>query len=123
MPMVSARTGPSPDESRKARRETVRRPGWIALGRGTPLLECTVWDESERGARLVINGAGHAPDAFYLYLSLDFSSRRHCRVAWRSDRQLGVEFIPEPADRQSASKAGADDAPFQPRKGSSTGNR
>jgi hypothetical protein len=121
--MVNPRTRLSPDELRKARREMVRRPGWIALGRGTPLLECTVWDESERGARLVISGAWHAPDAFYLYLSLDFSSRRHCRVAWRSDRQLGVEFIPEPSDRPPAHKAGVDDAPFQPRKGSSTGNR
>jgi hypothetical protein len=95
--MVSAPTEPSLDDLRKKPRDTVQRPGWIALGKGTKLLECIVWDESESGARLDIQGAGHAPDEFYLYLSLDFMSRRRCRVAWRSERQLGVEYVPEPA--------------------------
>lgn len=95
--MVGAPTKPSVDDLRKTPRDTVQRPGWIALGKGTKLLECTVWDESESGARLVIQGAGHAPDEFYLYLSLDFMSRRRCRVAWRSEQQIGVEYVPEPA--------------------------
>jgi hypothetical protein len=95
--MVNAPADTSVNDSRKAERSTVQRPGWIALGKGTKLLECTVWDESETGARLVIQGAGHAPDEFYLYLSLDFMSRRRCRVAWRSEQQIGVEYVPEPA--------------------------
>ena len=95
--MVRAHTEPSPDDLRKEPRAVVQRTGWIALGKGMQLLECTVWDESERGARLVIQGAGHAPDEFYLYLSLDFMSRRRCRVAWRSKNQLGVAFVFEPA--------------------------
>lgn len=84
------------------------RPGWIALGKGMQLLECTVWDESENGARLVIGGAAHAPDEFYLYLSLDFMSRRRCRVAWRSDTQIGVEFL---RDDAPPAERGADDGP------------
>ncbi len=94
--MASASTEPSLDELRKEPRVAAHRPGWIALAKGTKLLECTVWDESENGARLVIAGAGHAPDEFYLYLSLDFMSRRRCRVAWRSDTQIGVEYLREP---------------------------
>ena len=107
--MVSAQTKPSSDELRKEPRAVVHRPGWIALGKGMQLLECTVWDESENGARLVIQGAGHAPDEFYLYLSLDFMSRRRCRVAWRSEREIGVEFVPEPA--RPIKRNDADDIP------------
>lgn len=95
--MASASTDRSLDELRKEPRAVVHRPGWIALAKGMKLLECTVWDESENGARLVFHGAAQIPDEFYLYLSLDFTSRRHCRVAWRSDKQVGVKFLREPA--------------------------
>ena len=118
--MASLRKKTPGDDLRKAPRETVRRPGWIALGRGTPLLECTVWDESASGARLVIAGAEHAPDEFYLYFSLDFTSRRRCRIAWRTPNQIGVAFVPEP-DRSSG--PGAETEAFQLRKGSSTSSR
>ncbi len=107
--MINARTQAPTDDLRKGARVTVHRPGWIALGKGTQLLECTVWDESENGARLIIAGAGHAPDEFYLYLSLDFMSRRRCRVAWRSERQIGVEFVSEPPCPPK--RENADDAP------------
>jgi len=94
--MASAGTNSPMDELRREPRAVVQRPGWIALGKGMKLLECTVWDESENGARLGIAGAGQLPDEFYLYFSLDFMSRRHCRVVWRSDKQAGVKFLREP---------------------------
>jgi hypothetical protein len=95
--MPRADTKPSSDEARKEARAVVHRPGWIALGKGTQLLECSVWDESENGARLAIHSSHQVPDEFYLYLSMDFTSRRRCRIAWRSDKQVGVEFLNEPA--------------------------
>jgi len=33
------------------------------------------------------------PDTFHIYMTLNFSSRRQCRVVWRSDKQIGVEFL------------------------------
>jgi hypothetical protein len=33
------------------------------------------------------------PDVFHLYMTLDFASRRRCRVVWRSKTQIGVKFL------------------------------
>jgi hypothetical protein len=57
------------------------------------LRECTVWDESQSGARLVVDAPETIPDVFHIFMTLDFSSRRQCRVVWRGYRQLGVEFL------------------------------
>lgn len=83
---------PPPSEARTASRTTVRRIGWLTKTKGESLRECVVFDESEKGARLVVDTPNEIPDTFYLYLSLDFSSRRRCRVAWRSATQIGVEY-------------------------------
>ena len=52
-----------------------------------------VWDESKTGARLVVNAMDAFPDTFHIYMSMDFTSRRHCRVVWRSNNQIGVQFL------------------------------
>jgi hypothetical protein len=74
-------------------RVTVRRCGWLSPTKGEQLQECVVLDESKKGARLAVNAPSGIPDKFYIYMSLESTSRRHCRVAWRSDQQLGVEFL------------------------------
>ncbi len=33
------------------------------------------------------------PDEFILALSSDGAARRRCRVAWRTENQIGVEFL------------------------------
>jgi hypothetical protein len=81
-------------ESRKDARATVRRIGWLARAKGEQIRECTVWDESSSGARLIVDAADEIPETFYLYPTLDFMSRRRCRVVWRSERQIGIEFLP-----------------------------
>lgn len=83
---------------RKDSRTPARRPGWIAVTKGAPLRECFVWDESNSGARITVDRTADIPEVFFLYFSLDFSSRRKCRIAWRSDHQIGVEFVSESAD-------------------------
>jgi PilZ domain len=80
-------------EGRKTERALVRRCGWYVGSIGQRLRECTVWDESENGARLVVDHAETMPDLFHIYMTLDFSSRRRCRVVWRSNSQIGVEFL------------------------------
>jgi len=66
---------------------------WYVSSIGQQLRECTVWDESETGARLVVDAPETIPDIFHIYMTLDFSSRRRCRVVWRANTQIGVEFL------------------------------
>jgi hypothetical protein len=84
---------PKPD-SRNASRSPVRRIGWLSRVKGEQIRECTVWDESATGMRLIVDAPDEIPESFYLYPTLDFMSRRHCRVVWRSENPFGVEFLP-----------------------------
>ncbi len=80
-------------DSRRTSRAAVRRIGWLSRMRGEQVRECLVWDESETGMRIVVNAPDEIPDTFYVYTSLDSASRRQCRAIWRSDGQIGVEFL------------------------------
>ena len=82
-----------PRNERADPRAIVRRCGWISRTKGEQLRECVVWDESRTGARLVVDAPSEMPDEFYIYMSLESTSRRRCRVAWRADKQIGVEFV------------------------------
>jgi hypothetical protein len=83
----------TPTDARSNPRAIVRRCGWFVGSVGEQLRECTVWDESKTGARLVVNAPETIPDTFHIYMTLNFSSRRRCRVVWRSSNQIGVEFL------------------------------
>lgn len=80
-------------DSRHDPRTVVRRCGWLSRTKGEQLRECIVWDESAAGACLMASDTGEIPDDFYIYMSLEFTSRRRCRVAWRTDKLLGVRFV------------------------------
>ena len=80
-------------DERMERRITIRRFGWLSCTKGEQLQECIVWDESTSGARLVVTTTREIPDEFHILMSFNFTSRRRCRVAWRSDTQLGVKFL------------------------------
>jgi hypothetical protein len=84
---------PAPEDARSSPRALVRRSGWFVGAVGQQLRECTVWDESQTGARLVVDAPETIPDIFHIYMTLDFTSRRQCRVVWRSRNQIGVEFL------------------------------
>ena len=83
----------APTDARGNQRALVRRCGWYVSSIGQQLRECTVWDESETGACLLVDASETIPDIFHIYMTLDFSSRRRCRVVWRSKTQVGVEFL------------------------------
>lgn len=83
----------APTDARGSQRALVRRCGWYVSAIGQQLRECTVWDESETGARLVVDASETIPDIFHIYMTLDFSSHRRCRAVWRSKTQVGVEFL------------------------------
>jgi hypothetical protein len=91
--LSEARRAAAPTDARTNPRAVVRRCGWFVGSVGEQLKECTVWDESKTGARLVVHAPEAIPDVFHIYMTLDFSSRRQCRVIWRSSNQIGVEFF------------------------------
>jgi len=80
-------------ELRRAKRTRRRNAAWIGLGNGGTHIPCVLWDVSETGARLSAPRASALPLAFNLLLTKDGTARRLCRVVWRNDRQLGVQFI------------------------------
>jgi len=81
------------DEQRRSPREYVSFPAWIAVGTGTVTVPCTVLDVSEHGARIEVAHLPGVPDEFYIFLSKDGTRRRRCRIAWRSDVQIGVIYM------------------------------
>jgi hypothetical protein len=91
--MSDANDAQTPKDGRTDPRVTVRRCGWFVRSKGEQLRECVVWDESKTGARLLVDAPDTIPDEFYIYMSLEFTSRRHCRVVWRSSKEIGVEFV------------------------------
>ena len=80
-------------EKRKNLSRTVTYPAYIDLGDGSPLRPCTLCDASQKGAHLALAEPNAVPDEFILALSSDGAARRHCRVIWRNETQVGVEFL------------------------------
>jgi PilZ domain len=80
-------------EQRRSIRERVQFPAWIDVGDGSPPRSCTVLDVSEGGARIMVTSQDKLPKEFWLVLSKDRTRRRHCRMAWRSDTQVGVAYL------------------------------
>jgi hypothetical protein len=80
-------------ENRKSPR-TVLHPAQVADG--TFIRDCILADISDSGAKLTIASPNEIPNDFTLLLSPSGSIRRRCRVVWRSDNQIGVEFLSDP---------------------------
>ncbi len=83
-------------EERESPRRHVQCPAWVELGGALPRRECILCDLSDRGARLTIAAPNDLPEEFTLLFSADGTRNRHCRVVWRSDAQIGVEFLGHP---------------------------
>jgi hypothetical protein len=67
-------------------------PAWIEVGNSALLERCTLIDLSEKGARLVVGDISHLTDHFCLYLTRAGHVPQRCRILWRRDHQVGVEF-------------------------------
>ena len=111
-------------EKRKNLRRSITYPAFIDLGDGSPAIECTLCDASQEGALLAVADPDSVPDEFILALSSDGAARRRCRVAWRTEDQVGVEFLKDlkknpqpvraPVMPSSASRPAAASAPTEP---------
>ena len=82
-----------PAEKRKILRRSVTYPAFLDLGDGSPARECILCDASQEGAQLTVADPKSLPDEFILALSSDGAARRRCRVVWRTEKQVGVEFL------------------------------
>ena len=84
-------------EKRRDHRQILKYPAKIDLGDGSPLLPCILADISVSGAKVMVEGASKLPERFSLLLTAKHDSVRRCKVMWREDNLLGLQFMKFPA--------------------------
>jgi hypothetical protein len=79
------------------RRKYVRRDVdyacWIGAGDASTLVQASVQNISEGGAKVVCRAQVEIPETVDLYMTQDGRVGRRCKVVWRSDDALGLMFI------------------------------
>jgi hypothetical protein len=80
------------EERRRVLRQRTLKAGRIVIGPRTSAVECTVRNLSPAGALLLVPSVAAIPDGFELVLEAA-NVRRACRVIWRGDSRVGVEFV------------------------------
>jgi hypothetical protein len=83
----------------------VRYPAWIAV-QPEKYFNCELSDISEGGAKIKVKGEFPIPDRFILAFNSRGTPNRVCRVIWRKEEHLGLQFE-SPAATSDAPK------PFQ----------
>jgi hypothetical protein len=78
-------------EQRKKPRHRAFKAGRIVFNQRRSVLDCTVRNLSSTGACLDVPSAVGVPDVFELIIESE-STTRACRIAWRSERRIGVHF-------------------------------
>jgi hypothetical protein len=82
-----------PRSTRYSSRRQTRSPAWISYGLSSTLIPCVLWNVSEGGARLTAAHSNILPDRFVLILNKSDQTHRLCRVVWRRQQHLGVQFV------------------------------
>ncbi|MCX7312743.1 MAG: PilZ domain-containing protein [Hyphomicrobiales bacterium] len=80
-------------EKRKTPRRSMSYPAFLDVGADKPPVKCTLCDASQEGAQLAVANPAELPNEFILALSSNGAARRRCRVVWRTEAQIGVEFL------------------------------
>ncbi|KAA5597269.1 PilZ domain-containing protein [Blastochloris sulfoviridis] len=88
-------------ERRQQYRDRTLRGARIAFGNMSITMDCVVRDLTPGGARLRLPSTIGVPSMFHLLHERDGSIRR-CRLAWRTETEVGVEFIDQAAAAQGA---------------------
>ena len=78
-------------ERRKVPRTRTLKSGKILVHAHTSLVDCTVRNLSAQGALLTVPSLAGIPEKFELVLEAT-GAHHQCRVIWRGDNRLGVEF-------------------------------
>ena len=80
-----------PVERRRTPREPTHQAVRLTFDDGSPWIRGTMTNISTGGACVWISSSRTLPGEFNLLLPLN--QRRRCRLVWRSDDKLGVEFL------------------------------
>ena len=79
------------EERRKLARARTLKSGKIIFNLQSCVVDCTVRNLTAQGALLVLPSLVGIPATFELVLEADHA-RHDCRVIWRGEDRLGVEF-------------------------------
>ena len=79
-------------ESRKTRHQT-KHDAWMLLDGGFAKRNCTILDLSSGGARVKLDAVAPLGSGLHLALTGDVRRATSCRLIWRKDSIIGVEFI------------------------------
>jgi PilZ domain-containing protein len=82
-------------ERRGDRRRIVRHPATILGSDGSSRHSCMMLDVSATGAKLELLAACEVADVFTLVLTESGNVYRECKISWRSELSMGVQFIGE----------------------------
>jgi hypothetical protein len=78
-------------EQRKDSRHRTLKTGRIVFNQRRSVVDCTVRNLSSTGACLDVPSTVGIPEAFELIIGSD-DMARSCRIAWRTERRIGVRF-------------------------------
>ena len=92
-------------ESRKHRRVELNYTARILGLDGEAICDCALVDISQGGARIAVLTSEIVPDEFLLSLSRNSNVSRRCKVVWRKDEDIGVNFL-KTVDTTAATRAG-----------------
>jgi len=81
------------EQRRRHPRHGIISTAWIRIADDPVPHVCVLWDISEGGARLSVTDMARVPNEFLLVLERDAPRGTSCRVAWRWQDQIGLEFI------------------------------
>lgn len=85
----------TPEANKRVRlRQRVLKQGKILLSNNLTVIDCTIRDISETGAKLVCPDAGAIPNEFRLVLITE-RMMRDVKVMWRRPGLVGVHFTSE----------------------------
>jgi PilZ domain len=84
------------DEKRKTARRRVLKEGKIIFADGMRVIDCTIRDLSDSGARLLIASTVGIPDTFHLF-EKSSGMIYPATVVWRQSSAIGVEFHGPPS--------------------------
>jgi hypothetical protein len=78
------------DRRKEARRRTLKAARIMIDGKS--VIDCTVRNLTYKGASLEVSSPVGIPHTFELSIPLDNLTRK-CRVTWRQERSIGVQFV------------------------------
>jgi PilZ domain len=80
-------------EARKSQRRLFRHPAMILNSDKSIFGQCTMLDVSANGAKIKLQVGDQVPDEFILLLSKGGKVSRQCKVSWRRETEIGVQFV------------------------------